>query len=47
MLLNKPIYEKSAAYGHFGRDPGSDGSFSWKKLIKKTFLTSNNKLKIY
>ena len=28
--LNKPIYEKSAAYGHFGRDPGPDGSFSWK-----------------
>ena len=28
--LNKPIYEKSAAYGHFGRDPGSDGSFSGK-----------------
>ena len=44
--LNKPIYEKSAAYGHFGRDPGSDGSFHGKKLIKKTFLASNNKLKI-
>ena len=28
--LNKPIYEKSAAYGHFGREPGSDGSFSGK-----------------
>ena len=33
--LNKPIYEKSAAYGHFGRDPGSDGSFSWEKIDKK------------
>ena len=32
--LNKPIYEKSAAYGHFGRDPGSDGSFSWEKTNK-------------
>ena len=32
--LNKPIYEKSAAYGHFGRDPGSDGSFSWEKTDK-------------
>ena len=33
--LNKPIYEKSAAYGHFGRDPGPDGSFSWEKVDKK------------
>jgi S-adenosylmethionine synthetase len=32
--LNKPIYEKSAAYGHFGRDPGNDGSFSWEKTDK-------------
>ena len=32
--LNKPIYEKTAAYGHFGRDPGSDGSFSWEKIDK-------------
>ena len=33
--LNKPIYEKSAAYGHFGREPGLDGSFSWEKTDKK------------
>ena len=33
--LNKPIYEKTAAYGHFGREPGSDGSFSWEKTDKK------------
>ena len=32
--LNKPIYEKSAAYGHFGREPESDGSFSWEKTDK-------------
>ena len=32
--LNKPIYEKSAAYGHFGREPSSDGSFSWEKTDK-------------
>ena len=32
--LNKPIYEKTAAYGHFGRDPESDGSFSWEKTDK-------------
>ena len=30
--LNKPIYAATAAYGHFGRTPGEDGSFSWEKL---------------
>ena len=34
--LNKPIYEKTAAYGHFGRDPESNGSFSWEKTDKKS-----------
>ncbi len=29
--LNKPIYERTAAYGHFGRDPEADGGFSWEK----------------
>jgi S-adenosylmethionine synthetase len=29
--LNKPIYAKTSAYGHFGRKPGRDGSFSWEK----------------
>ncbi len=29
--LNKPIYAKTAAYGHFGRKPGRDGSFSWER----------------
>ena len=33
--LNKPIYEKTAAYGHFGRTPEQDGSFSWEKTDKK------------
>ena len=33
--LNKPIYEKTAAYGHFGRYPESDGSFSWENTDKK------------
>ena len=32
--LNRPIYEKTAAYGHFGRDPESNGSFSWEKTDK-------------
>ncbi len=29
--LNKPIYQRSAAYGHFGRQPDADGGFSWEK----------------
>ena len=29
--LNKPIYARSAAYGHFGRTPEADGGFSWEK----------------
>ena len=29
--LHKPIYKASAAYGHFGREPGDDGSFSWER----------------
>ena len=32
--LNKPIYEKTSAYGHFGRNPENDGSFSWEKTDK-------------
>jgi S-adenosylmethionine synthetase len=28
--LNKPIYQRTAAYGHFGRPPEADGGFSWE-----------------
>ncbi|MEL6205647.1 MAG: methionine adenosyltransferase [Pseudomonadota bacterium] len=31
LQLNKPIYERTAAYGHFGRQPDADGGFSWEK----------------
>ncbi len=34
LSLTKPIYECTAAYGHFGRKPGIDGSFSWEKTDK-------------
>jgi len=34
LSLNKPIYEKTAAYGHFGRIPDDEGSFSWEKTDK-------------
>jgi S-adenosylmethionine synthetase len=30
--LNKPIYARTAAYGHFGRQPDPDGGFSWERL---------------
>ena len=29
--LNKPIYARTAAYGHFGRAPDNEGGFSWEK----------------
>ena len=37
--LNKPIYEKTSAYGHFGRMPEADGSFSWEKTDKKDIFS--------
>ena len=30
--LSRPIYARTAAYGHFGRNPDDDGGFSWEKL---------------
>ena len=32
LSLRRPIYERAAAYGHFGRTPDNDGGFSWEKL---------------
>jgi S-adenosylmethionine synthetase len=29
--LNRPIYQRTAAYGHFGRTPDADGGFSWER----------------
>ena len=31
LKLNRPIYARTSAYGHFGRQPDSDGGFSWEK----------------
>ncbi len=39
LKLNKPIYEKTAAYGHFGRTPESDGAFSWEKTDKSSVFS--------
>jgi S-adenosylmethionine synthetase len=36
--LLKPIYRLTAAYGHFGREAGADGSFSWEKTDKAAAL---------
>jgi len=32
LKLNRPIYARTAAYGHFGREPDATGGFSWEKL---------------
>ncbi len=32
LSLNRPIYKKTASYGHFGRKPDQDGGFIWEKL---------------
>ena len=34
LKLNKPIYEITSAYGHFGRKPTNKGQFSWEKTDK-------------
>ncbi|MFV2051555.1 methionine adenosyltransferase [Aliiroseovarius sp. YM-037] len=31
LSLNRPIYQRTAAYGHFGRQPDEDGGFSWER----------------
>tara|TARA_Y100001970_G_C14202125_1_gene841726 strand:- start:90 stop:1256 length:1167 start_codon:yes stop_codon:yes gene_type:complete len=36
--LNKPIYEVTSAYGHFGRKPTSKGEFSWEKTDKTSIF---------
>lgn len=37
--LNKPIYQRTAAYGHFGRAPEADGGFSWERTDLTKALT--------
>jgi S-adenosylmethionine synthetase len=32
LKLNRPIYARTAAYGHFGRAPDEDGGFSWERI---------------
>ncbi len=42
LKLNRPIYRRTAAYGHFGRAPETDGGFSWERTdladaLKRSF----------
>ena len=37
--LNRPIYQRTAAYGHFGRAPEEDGGFSWERTDLADALT--------
>lgn len=44
LSLNRPIYAVTSAYGHFGREPRADGSFSWEKtdlapILRTEFTT--------
>ena len=32
LVANKPIYRRTASYGHFGRAPEKDGGFSWERI---------------
>ncbi len=46
LQLNRPIYLPTASYGHFGREPGKNGEFSWEKLdlvdaLKREFKISS------
>ena len=43
--LNKPIYARTAAYGHFGREPDSEGGFSWEKTDLVDELQSTFRVK--
>ena len=38
LKLNKPIYEITSAYGHFGRKPTNKGEFSWEKIDKSNLF---------
>ena len=38
LMLNKPIYEVTSSYGHFGRKPTDKGEFSWEKTDKSSLF---------
>lgn len=45
LTLNRPIYARTAAYGHFGREPDKEGGFSWEKLDLVQTLQDRFKVK--
>lgn len=46
LQLNRPIYKKTASFGHFGRKPESDGSFSWERTDLAPAIRSAFNLKL-
>ena len=38
--LRNPVFTKTAAFGHFGREPGDDGSFSWERINRADEIAS-------
>jgi S-adenosylmethionine synthetase len=40
LSLNRPVYQRTAAYGHFGRAPDEDGGFSWERTDLAEALTA-------
>lgn len=45
LQLNRPIYARTAAYGHFGREPDATGGFTWEKLDLVQALQDHFKIK--
>lgn len=39
--LRRPLFKRTAAYGHFGREPEADGGFSWERCDRADELRSN------
>ena len=51
LKLNQPIYARTAAYGHFGREPDATGGFSWEKMdlvaaLQDYFKIKNDRINI-
>ncbi len=44
--LNKPIFARTSAYGHFGREPDADGGFSWEKTDLADKIKSASELPV-
>ena len=47
LKLNRPIYQPTSSYGHFGRKPSNKGEFSWEKTDKPIFLNISLEKTLY